>query len=494
MRTHKGLLGSHNEAAHFYLIATGMSLNENTSGVWRSFVSGPSGAKEVLIVALPMVISSLSWTVMTFVDRMMLRWVSGDSMSAAFQANIVWFSFLCLPLGICSYANSFVSQYFGDGQNQEIGTSVWQAIWFAVFCIPLVALGIPLAPSIFAWANHGPSIEPMEIIYFDTLCIGSGGMLVSQAASAFFSGRGKTSVVMIVDCLFAVVNLVLDYIMIFGYLGCPELGIAGAGYPTAIALWLKACTYVVMMLSRQNRIEFGTGSIGIDWDLFRRLIRFGGPSGVQMFLDVAGFSVFCLLLGRLGSVETEATSMAFSISSFAFMPIWGLSIAAGILVGQRLGENREDLAERSTWISLILALTYMATISMLYCLVPNIFLSGFFAAEGTGASSNESRELAAILLRFVAAYNLFDASLMVLASAIKGAGDTRFVMLVSLVMTTLLCVSTYLAVVKLGMGLDICWVLITAWVCILGIIFFFRFRGGKWKKMRVIDMVHVPPS
>jgi MATE family multidrug resistance protein len=102
--------------------------------------------------------------------------------------------------------------------------------------------------------------------------------------------------------------------------------------------------------------------------------------------------------------------------------------------------------------------------------------------------------LAAILLRFVAAYNLFDASLMVLASAIKGAGDTRFVMLVSLVMTTLLCVSTYLAVVKLGMGLDICWVLITAWVCILGIIFFFRFRGGKWKKMRVIDMVHVPPS
>lgn len=471
-----------------------MSNNEQTPAGWGQWINGPSGLREVAIVALPLVISSLSWTVMTFVDRVMLRWVSGEAMSAAFQANIVWFTFLSLPLGICAYANTFVSQYFGNGQYRQIGRAVWQAIWFAVGCVPFVGLGMFAAPTIFAWSNHGPEIEPLEIVYFQILCWGSGGILISQAASAFFSGRGKTRIVMVIDCLFALLNLVLDYILIFGYLGFPELGIVGAGYATAISLWLKAITYVLLLLRSKYRQEYGTGTIGIDWSLVKRMLRYGGPSGVQMFLDVAGFSIFCLLLGRLGAVQAEASSMAFSISSFAFMPIFGLSLAASILVGQRLGENRPDLAERATWVSLGMAMSYMAVISVFYCLIPEFFLSGFFAAVPPGeiheSTADASRALAIILLRFVAAYNLFDAMLLIFASAIKGAGDTWFVMRVSLLMAILLSVSTYLSVEVFRWGIYACWILITAWVCLLGSIFLIRFWQGKWKTMRVIEMQH----
>lgn len=446
-----------------------------------------------MIIALPMIVSSLSWTIMTFVDRMMLRWVSGDAMTAAFQANVIWFLILSFPLGICSYANTFVSQYFGDRQFHRIGPAVWQAIWMAFIFSPIILLTIPLASHAFASFGHDSEVTRLETTYYITLCFGAGGMLVSQAAAAFFSGRGQTGIVMIIDCAFALLNLALNWIWIFGHLGFPAWGIFGAGLATSVSLWLKAVTYIVLMLRRKNLEAYATDQWGFDRELFRRLCRFGVPSGIQIFLDIIGFSIFILLVGRLGKIEAEASSMAFSISSLAFMPVMGLATTALILVGQRLGENREDLAERSTWTSLIIGLIYMGLISLFYWFAPELFLSGFFAGSTDLEQSENveaSRQMAATLLKFVAAYNLFDATFMIMASAIKGAGDTRFVMYVSLGMACALSLLTYGAVVVMQQGVFQCWILITAWVCVFGMIFLARFIQGRWKSLRVIEMKH----
>jgi MATE family multidrug resistance protein len=461
----------------------------SSGGYIRRWWDAPSGGREVLRVALPMVISSLSWTVMTFVDRVFMKWVSGEAMSAAFSASLIWFVFLCLPLGLCAYGNTFVAQFFGDQQYRRIGPAVWQAIWVAVLFTPLTIAMIPLAPWIFDNAGHSPETRAYEIEYFQALAWGGGGMLVAQGAATFFSGRGKTWVVMWVDSLFAVVNALLAYAWIFGEWGLPEMGARGAGYATSVALWLKAITYIALMLAPTFRATFATGNWRLDRELFRRLIWFGGPSGMQMLLDLIGFTVFVLLVGRLGAVEHEATSMAFSVSTLAFMPIWGIGMAAGILVGQRLGENQPDLAARAAWTALGLGLAYMTVISVLYIAVPQAFLWSFFAAEESDpATQEEVRSLVVILLRFVAAYNLLDASLTILVNAIKGAGDTRFVLLVSLTMGAVLALLSYLAVEQFHLGLHGCWLLVTGWVWALGTIFFLRFVQGKWRQMRVIKM------
>lgn len=441
-------------------------------------------------MAFPLVISSLSWTVMTFVDRVFLKWVSGEAMAAAFSSSMIWFSLLCLPLGICTYANTFVSQYFGDRQLTRIGPAVWQTVWLALICGPIVLAFIPAAPTIFSWSGHDPAIQAQEITYFQVLCWGSSGMLVSQAASAFYSGRGLTRIPMWVDGFYALLNLALDYVWIFGHLGFPACGIAGAGYATVVALWLKAITYLALMLQPKYHAIFNTWhGMRIDGDLLRRLLWYGGPSGLQMMMDVVGFTVFVVMVGRLGTLEAEATSMAFSISTLAFMPIWGFGLAAGILVGQRLGENHPHLAERSTWTSLAIALAYMAGISLMYLTVPEIFLWGFFVGgEGTVSENAELRQLAKLLLRFVAAYNLFDAMLTVFVNAIKGAGDTQFVLKTSCLMGLFLAGQSYLAVEVFHLGVYGCWLIITGWVWLLGVIFLARFRQGKWRSMRVIEM------
>jgi len=426
---------------------------------------------------------------MTLVDRMFLYQSSGTAMAAAFTGSIVWFALLCLPLGVCAYANTFVAQYHGDRRPERIGPSVWQAAWFALIASPFVIALIPLAPMIFRLADHGPEAMEQEILYFQILCVGGPGLLIAQALSTFYSGRGRTMVVMGVDTFVALVNVVLDYLLIFGYGGFPEMGIAGAGWGTVIALWLKAIIYGVLILQRQHRKPFQTLA-GIRWDrnLFGRLVYFGGPSGVQMMLDVLGFTAFVLLVSRLGKLEAEATTLAFSVGTVAFMPVWGFSMATSILVGQRLGENRDDLAARATWTSLVVALAYMALISALFVFTPDLFFYGFFNGNQAPAAQREAlRTMAANLLCFVATYNLLDAMLMIFASAIKGAGDTLFVLRVSVVMATLLAGLSWFFVEVRQVNIYGCWTLIAGWIAVMGVMFCLRFLQGKWRTMRVIE-------
>ncbi|MDA7979782.1 MAG: MATE family efflux transporter [Pirellulales bacterium] len=447
----------------------------------------PCGGREVLALSVPLVISSLSWTVMTFIDRMLLNWVSETAMNAAFSAGTTWFAFICLPMGICAYASTFVSQYFGDKQYGKIGPSVGQGVWAAMIATPLLLAGIPLAPWIFDLAGHESALRAAEVTYLQILLWGAPAMLASQALAAFFSGRSRTNVVMIVDGGSAVINLALDYIMIFGKFGLPAMGIVGAGWATVIALWLKFLIYFALIARKPNRVRFNTISgLRFHRKLFGRLIVFGGPSGVQFLLDVLGFTVFILLVGRLGKLEHAATTMAFSISTLAFMPIYGLSIAASILVGQRLVEDKPELAARATWTTLTIGISYMACMSLLYIFAPELFLSGFLA-NSTFLDKETLATTAATLLLFVAAYNLFDAMLMIFSAAIKGAGDTRFVLYVSLLMAAILASASWVAVERLSFGVYGCWNIITAWVCIGGVIYLLRFLQGRWKSMRVIE-------
>jgi len=143
-----------------------------------------------------------------------------------------------------------------------------------------------------------------------------------------------------------------------------------------------------------------------------------------------------MLIGRLGTTALAATNIALNINTLAFMPMIGMSIAISVLVGQRLGEDRAELAEFTTYSSFHLTFIYMTSIALLYVLVPDIFMIPF-AAQSDPAQFAPVRNITLILLRFVALYSVFDTLNLVFAGAIKGAGDTRFIMF-TIVITSIL--------------------------------------------------------
>jgi MATE family, multidrug efflux pump len=466
-----------------------MALSEPNGVIHTSWWTRPGGGREVLRVSAPLVVSSLSWTIMTFVDRVMLNWVSPTAMAAAFTSGAAWFAMLSVPFGVCSYTNTFIAQYDGAGEHRKIGLVLWQAMWVALGFAPFVLLAIPLAPPLFALAGHSAESYHYEVQYFQILCVGAPAIILSQSGAAFYSGRGETWVVMIVDAAAALLNLVLDYCWIFGYYGFPEWGVAGAAWATTVSLWIKAVVYLLLPLQRAHREQFGTLSgMRFDFGLMRRILYYGGPSGAQLLLDVAGFTVFIMFVGRIGELPAAATTMAFSVSTFAFMPIYGLHLGASVLVGEHLGENRDDVAATATHTTLQISWVYMLVISLLYAFAPGLFLHGFFLQGTVDVEVNEVvKEMAAVLLRFVAAYNLLDATQLVYIGALKGAGDTRFLLRVSLTLGALLAGFSWLSVDVWKLSVYGCWTLVVFWCLIAAVTYFVRFQQGRWRQMRVIE-------
>jgi MATE family multidrug resistance protein len=358
----------------------------------------------------------------------------------------------------------------------------------------LILIAIPFAGPVFKLVGHSPQVQKNEVEYFRILCWGGGFYIASYALSGFFSGRGKTWPVMWVNAFTTVVNLVLDYALIFGNWGFPELGIKGAGIATVAAGVFSFLLFLVILASgNTNRTYHTIQGWRFDAELFVRLLRYGFPSGVQFFLEMTGFTGFVLVVGRLGTASLAATNIAFNINTLAFMPMIGFGIAISVLVGQYLGADQPELAQSSAYSGFHLTLAYMLAIGAAYVLIPDIFVAPF-AHQADPRSFGEIYRYSVVLLRFVAVYSIFDAMNIIFCSAIKGAGDTRYVMGITILLSVfVLIVPVYLAIEVLNFGLLFAWVLATAYVTLLGVIFFLRFVGGKWKTMRVIEQeVPVP--
>lgn len=458
---------------------------------------GAGGYGEMLRIAFPLIISTGTWSVQHFVDRMFLTWYSTEAIAAAMPAGILNFSITCIFIGTASYVGTFVAQYYGAKQYERCGPSLWQGIYIALIGGVILVMFIPLAGFIFRTIGHAPEVQESEEVYFKILCYGAAPAIASSAMAAFFSGLGRTRPVMWVNISVTVVNLMLDWLLIFGHWGFPEMGIAGAGIATVSAFYFSLLVYFMLISRSLYTKKYATiKGWRFDRQLFARLIRFGFPSGVHFFIDIAGFTFFILLIGRLGTVSLAATNIALNINTLAFMPMIGMGIAISVLVGQRLGENRPELAERSTYSAFHLTFLYMTTIALFYVVWPDLFMKPF-AAQSDPTRFAPIRVLTVVLLRFVALYSVFDTMNIIFASAIKGAGDTRFVMFMIVVLSiSVLILPGYAAVVYLSMGIYAGWAFVTAYVIALGVVFFFRFLNGKWKSMRVIEerAVPVPPT
>jgi MATE family multidrug resistance protein len=289
---------------------------------------------------------------------------------------------------------------------------------------------------------------------------------------------------------------VLDYAMIFGKLGFPQWGIGGAAIATVISSVVGCVIYFVIFVLPANRRNYGTTIFKVEFELFKRLMKFGIPSGVQFMLDIFGFSLFIVFVGRIDAVSFAATSMAFQINSLAFMPMIGFGIATSVLVGRSLGADKPQIASKATFSASYISFAYMIAIAIAYIAVPDIFMLPFKA----GASAEQIGTILPMvrtLLRFVAFYCIFDTGNIIFSAALKGAGDTRFVMYISLVLNWVIMVIPSWAAVTFLQGsarLYGAWLGLTGYVCALAILFFLRFLAGKWKTMRVIEKIPILPD
>lgn len=442
----------------------------------------------MLNIGLPLVASMASTTVMQFTDRVFLSTYSLDAIAAALPAGIANFLLMTFFWGVINYVNVFVAQYTGAGKDEMVGVSLWQGIIFALVGGAVLACFWFPAEAFFNGAGHSPEVARLEITYFRVLCLGSPLALLTVAMSSFYTGRGQTRPVMVTNIVGTLFNIPLDYVLINGLFGLPEMGIQGAGLATVACWGLNTLFFTGLVFTKKNNQLYGVWrSRGFYLPVFKRLMKYGLPGGVQFFLEITAATFFVFMTGQLGKLELTATNIAFSIESLAFLPMVGLHLAVTTLVGQSIGRAQVAEGERSVTSTLHLVFAYQICLALLFVLAPEPLLA-LFRPKGLSPSEySPIMDMGIVILRFIAVYILCQGLSTVFCGAIKGAGDTRFVMWTLVAASTCAMIApVYTAIHFFQAGLYTIWTLATVYMAFLGITFYFRYRTGKWKSMKVI--------
>lgn len=453
---------------------------------WRE----KSRYRDVSRVCIPLVTGMAATTVMEFTDRIFLSHYSVDAISAVVPAGVTAFLVLVFLGGIASYISVFIAQYSGAGRLDKIGVTLWQGLFFTLFSgVILFLIATFVSKPLFALVGHGAAIQLLEEHYFSILCKGGILHVAIQTLSGFFTGRGMTRPVMLANILGMVVNIPLNYCLIYGAWIFPELGIVGAAIATVVSWAVIVLCLVSPVFSKRFRQDFKLmESCRIDWKIMKRILTYGVPGALQFSLDVFAFTFFILIVGRMGTMPLAASNIVISISSLAFMVALGFSFGISSLVGQALGAGKPQEARSIVWSGIHILMCY--TLSLGFCLIffaePIVTL--FIDVEAVGEDYQELLSMSSILLKFVAVYILFDVFYMIFTAALKGAGDTRFLLLLISSATILLMLTPLIVGINyLGMGIYMAWGCVVVFIGILALATSLRFRGGKWEKMLVID-------
>lgn len=448
-----------------------------------------NGYRDALRIGLPLVVSMASTTIMMFTDRVFLGRYSLEALGAAFPASIIYFLFHSFFMGTIEYVSVFVAQYTGAGRAERVGAALWQGIYF---CIPatviLVILGL-FAADIFDLVGHDPAIRQLEVDYFKTMSLGGGIGLVGIALSCFYSGRGITKPVMVVNIIAACINIPLDYMMINGVWIFPEMGIRGAAIATVVAFAITFVLFAKLVFTTKNNNRFGVfENWRLDTDLFKRFMRFGLPGGVQFFLDMFAISFFGIMLGKLTATELAASNMAISIDTLAFMPAIGLSIACSVMVGQAMGKKDIAGADYALKSVLHLVLMFMVCMGLIFVIYPDWLLALFRTRGLSDAAFAPVMAVGIVLMRYVACFTLLDGIAIVYMGGLKGAGDTGFIM------WAMGCAAIFVMILPMSliyrftdMSVHGPWMCLLLYVIVLTTAFVVRFRKGVWKSIAVIE-------
>lgn len=436
--------------------------------------------RELLRLSLPMVVSQGTFAVMIFTDRWFMAQIDATHIAASMGGGVAAMFCMSLFMGVISYGNAMVAQYYGSGQMQKCPRVVTQAIVIVLCSAPLLILLGFFGAGAFNLLGHDPAQVPLEQAYFQVLMFGATMHLGKAAFASYFAGIGRTQVIMVTDVLSIIVNVPLSWALIFGHGPFPAFGIVGAGLGTVVAMAFSIVIYLCFYLSRSHRLQFSVGdSFHFDRGIMRRYLRLGMPSGVEAFMNSATFNLFLLMFQAYGVVEGAAMAIVFNWDMLSFIPMTGLNIGVMTLIGRSVGAG--DMARANQVISsgFIVALGYSGLLALLF-LIFRIELINVFATDE--ASFDQIRTLASVMMFGLVTYMMADAVILISGGALRGAGDTRWIMITSTSLHWLMLVVQYFVIRVWELPPLVSWWVFVAMLLSIAGCFTWRLLGGRWRR------------
>ena len=445
----------------------------------------PPTLGHLLNVALPIVISRASYSVMLFVNRLFLSRVGKYELAASMSGGLTSMVLSAFVEGVVGYVTALVAQYYGAGRPEKCTQSTTQAIYLALASYPILLAFMPLIRVFFRLTGQEPALTELAIVYGQMLLWGSILLILRIALGSFFIGIGRTRIVMVANVVAALASVPANYVLVFGKLGLPAMGIRGAALGTMIgslaSLLVLLWTYLRTIGRSPYRCE---GAWRLRPDLLRRLLRFGIPTGVEPFLTWFAFNLFVQFMHSYGPDTAAAATIAFNFDAMAFVPMLGLGMAATSVVAQYLGARNPDGAEQAVGLTIRVAIGYSVLLIALFVALAGtlvtVFSSGFESGGGNVAA------MATTMLRLLALYILANSCKLVLGGALRAAGDTAWPMRVAIVLHWVMAAATFWLVRIVGAHQFVSWSTLIIMNNLQSLALWYRYGTKKWRGMALI--------
>ena len=447
----------------------------------------PDTLSRLTKMALPMVISQGAFAIMIFTDRWFLAQLSPTHMAAALGGGVAWYFTISLFIGILAYATALVAQYLGAEEFGKCSRVVTQGVIMSIACMPLFLVFAIFGRGMFTAMGHDPAQVVEEETYYTIMTLFGSLMLARTCMSSFFSGIGKTRIVMICDVSGIFFNIPLTWMLVFGKFGLPAMGIAGAAYGSIASMVFTMGLYLAFYLARQNREKFEIAkSFAFDKGISRRYLRLGFPSGMEMFLNIAAFNLFLLMFQSYGIPEAASATIVFNWDIFSFVPLLGLNIAIMSMIGRFVGAGDMTKTNEVTSAGYILGIGYSLLLCLLFIVFRNQLVELFIFYED---QAGEIRSLSRFMMIGLSCYVLCEGILQVAAGVLRGAGDTKWIMYASVSLHWTMLVSQFFIIKVWNYGPRVSWMAFVLMIFCICSVFLYRLWGNKWRDQDKLDAV-----
>ncbi len=420
----------------------------------------------------------VSQNIMNLVDTAMVGSLGDDALAAVGLAGFTAFTCAALLIGISTGVQATSARWLGAGRTKEIAVPLNGGL------LLVLLLGVPMAVSLFFFAPHffpllsqDANVATQGTVYLQARLVGLIAMGTNFVFRGYWNAVNLSAIYMRTVIIMNVTNIFLNWVLIFGNLGAPELGILGAGIGTTAALSIGSITYFMTAYRRSRAAGFLVG--WPDWAMLRTLIRLSVPAGIQHVFFALGMTFFFWILGSIGTAELAAGHVLSNLLLLWMLLSNGFGLAAASLVGQALGAGDAEDAHAWAWQVVRIAMVCVGLLALPAVLVPDLFLGLFLRDPATLG-------LARLPLQITAITMALEVIGMVLMNAHYGAGHSRRVMVISLAMQWCFFLPiAFLMGLVFGLGLLAIWSVNIGYRLIQSGVFVWSWQSGSWAKVRI---------